>query len=140
MKKGILFLALFSFLVTGCAYKFNSMQSADVVLTGNMNYELLGETEGKATISYFLGIPLEDWGIFGITSSSSYNSMIGPFGSVIPLDPSGPVRSAAAYKAIQNFEGADALVCPVYKGEWTNAPIFQTYTCTVKAKAIKIKK
>lgn len=135
MKKLTLALAAVVFMMWGCSHSYNSMMTAGVGidLKGNAKYEVLGDTEGCATVKKILMFYIgEDAGISG-----SFPTALGPLGG-------GKItcEQAAAYKAIQNFEGADQIICPRFKTElvFGIGPIYQEWTSTVKAKAVKIQK
>ncbi len=135
MKKLTLALIAVVFCAWGCTHSYNSMMTSGVGidLKGNAKYEILGDTEGTANVSVILGfIALGD------------SSMTGSFPSSLSPIASGKTicEQAAAYKAIQNFEGADQIICPRFKTELTFGipKIYEVFTSTVKAKAVKIKK
>jgi len=134
MKKLSLLLIAVAFLAWGCTHSYNSMMTSGVELQGDAKYQILGDTEGSASVSIILGfIKLGD-----ATMSGSFPASIGP----LPAGGKLIAEQAAAYKAIQNFEGADQIICPRFKTELTFGikGIYEAYTSTVKAKAIKIKK
>ena len=137
MKK-LLFLSLGLFILTsGCTTFTNSMMASGVQLQGNTNYEILGDTTGTGESTYFL--------FFKLPSDDSYL-----LGSLTNMNEPNPFNfaavkraqcaSAAEYKAIKNFEGADQIICPRYATETNCYIIFTQVKSTVTAKAIKIKK
>ena len=139
MKKISLALIAFVSLAWGCSHSYNSMMvsGVGVDLKGDAKYEILGDTEGKATVKKILFFYLgEDAKISG-----SFPAGMG-FGPLSLPDAKLVCEQAAAYKAIQNFEGADQIIAPRFKTEQVIkiGPIYAEYISTVKAKAIKIKK
>ena len=132
MKKFILLLAAVVFLAWGCSHSYNSMMVSDVGvnLKGNAKYTILGDTEGTATVKRIL--------MFYIGDDAKLSGSFPAFG----FGAKTVCEQAAAYKAIQNFEGADQIICPRFKTEQVFAvpPFYAKYTSTVKAKAVKIKK
>ncbi len=135
MKKITLALiALFCFTL-GCTHSYNSMPvgGVGVDMKGGADCEVLGDTEATANVDVILGfITLGD------------GSMTGSFPAAGLLPIGGgktKCEQAAAYKAIENFEGADQIICPRFKTELTFGlgPFYESYTTTVKAKAVKIK-
>ncbi len=139
MKKVSLALIAVVFLAWGCSHSYNSMMvsGVGVDLKGDAKYEILGDTEGKATVKKILFFYLgEDAKISG---SFPAGMGVGPL--TLP-DAKTVCEQAAAYKAIQNFEGADQIIAPRFKTEQVIkvGPIYAEYTSSVKAKAIKIKK
>jgi len=134
MKKLTLVLLALGLMTFGCTHSYNSMPvgAVGVDMKGGANCEILGDTEGTANVTVILGfIKLGDAG------------MTGSFpGAAMPIAGGKVVcEQAAAYKAIQNFEGADQIICPRFKTELTFGipTIYEVYTSTVKAKAVKIK-
>jgi hypothetical protein len=136
MKKITLVLLALVLMTFGCTHSYNSMPvgAVGVDMKGGADCEILGDTEGTANVTVILGfIKLGDAG------------MTGSFPGAGPLPMGGGklvCEQAAAYKAIQNFEGADQIISPRFKTELTFGigPIYEVYTSTVKAKAVKIKK
>lgn len=118
------------FLVLGCGHSYNSMLNSGVGidLKGDAKYEILGDTEAKAEVTSILGIFN-----LGAEKTGNFSAGLGLFGG-------GKVacEQAAAYKAIENFEGADQIISPRFKTQEMNYYVFATYTSTVKAKAVKI--
>ena len=135
MKKLSLLLAAVVLLAWGCSHSYNSMMvtGVSVDLEGNAKYEILGDTEGSATVKKILFFYLGE----DAKLSGSFPASLGPLGGAKIV-----CEQAAAYKAIQNFEGADQIICPRFKTEQVIqvGPIYAEYTSTVKAKAVKIKK
>jgi hypothetical protein len=135
MKKISLLLAAVVFLAWGCTHSYNSMMTSGVGidLKGNAKYEILGDTEGSATVKKILFFYLGP----DAKLSGSFPATLGPLGGAKVV-----CEQAAAYKAIQNFEEADQIICPRFKTElvFGIGPIYAEYTSTVKAKAVKIKK
>lgn len=134
MKKLTLLLLALVLMTWGCTHSYNSMPvgAVGVDMKGGANCEILGDTEGTANVTVILGfIKLGD---AGMTGSFPGGPLPVAGGKVI-------CEQAAAYKAIQNFEGADQIICPRFKTELTFGipTIYETYTSTVKAKAVKIK-
>ena len=139
MKKLSLLLIAVVFLAWGCSHSYNSMPvgGIDVDMKGGANCQILGDTEGTATVKKILMFYLgEDAKLSG---SFPAGAAMGPLAIA---DAKTVCEQAAAYKAIQNFEGADQIICPRFKTEQVIkvGPIYAEYTSTVKAKAIKIKK
>ncbi|MCP4714881.1 MAG: hypothetical protein GY868_07180 [Deltaproteobacteria bacterium] len=135
MKKLTLALIAVVFCAWGCTHSYNSMMTGGIDLQGEAKYEILGDTEGTANVTVILGfIKLGDSSMTG--SFPAANSPLPIVGGRTACE------QAAAYKAIQNFEGADQIICPRFKTELTfGIPrIYEVFTSTVKAKAIKIKK
>jgi len=138
MKKSIVVLIVLVIAAFGCTHKYNAMPVSGVcVQTERVASEVLGDTQATANVSMILGcIPIGDVSLFtGITGS---------FPAATGLVPGGTKQlceQAAAYKAIENFEGADQIICPRFKTELTFGlgKIFESYTTTVKAKAVKVK-
>ncbi len=135
MKKLTLALIAVVMMAWGCSHSYNSMMTSGVGidLKGNAKYEILGDTEASASVKKILFFYLgEDAGISG-----SFPASLGPLGGAKVV-----CEQAAAYKAIQNFEGADQIICPRFKTElvFGIGQIYQEFTSTVKAKAVKIKK
>ena len=133
MKKLCLVLAAVACMAWGCTHSYNSMidTGVGIDLNGNGKYEILGDTEASASVKIILGfIKLGD-----ASMSGSFPGAIGLAGGKTICE------QAAAYKAIQNFEGADQILCPRFKTELVLGvpPIYAEYTSTVKAKAVKIK-
>jgi len=117
----------------GCGHSYNSMVNSGVGidLKGDAKYEILGDTEAKAEVLSILGI-------FNIGAEKTGNfpgvsGLSGLLGSGKTL-----CEQAAAYKAIENFEGADQIISPRFKTEEMNYFVFGKYSSTVKAKAVKI--
>ncbi len=135
MKKITLLLAAVIFMAWGCTHSYNSMSVSDVGvnLKGNAKYEILGDTEGTATVKRILMFTLGE----DAKLSGSFPASLGPLGGTKVV-----CEQAAAYKAIKNFEGADQIICPRFKTELVFGvpPFYAEYTSTVKAKAVKIKK
>ncbi len=135
MKKISLLLAAVVLMAWGCTHSYNSMMTSGVGidLKGNAKYEILGDTEGTATVKKILMFYLGD----DAKLSGSFPVTLGPLGGAKVV-----CEQAAAYKAIQNFEGADQIICPRFKTElvFGLGPIYAEYTSTVKAKAVKIKR
>jgi hypothetical protein len=132
MKKLMLFLMVIAFLTWGCSHSYNAMMASGVSLQSNTNYELLGDTQGTASVTEILCL-------FQVGDIYTHGTM-GGTSLLNPFNAKEMCESAAMYKAIQNFEGADQIICPRFKTEMQNSGIFVTYTSTVTAKAIKIKK
>jgi len=135
MKKlAIVLIALFT--VFGCTHSYNSMpvEAVGVDMKGGVGCKILGDTEATANVDVILGlIRLGDGSMSGNFPTSA---------SLIPILGGQTIaEQAAAYKAILNFEGADQILCPRFKTELTfGIPfLYESYTSTVKAKAIKIK-
>lgn len=133
MKKLALLLVAIALLGWGCSHSFNSMMTSgvDVDLSGTSKYKILGDTEATANVKIILGlIKLGD-----ASMSGSFPVSLTPLagGKLI-------CEQAAAYKAIQNFEGADQIICPRFKTELNLGIgiIYQDFTSTVKAKAVKV--
>ena len=137
MKKITLLLVAVAMMAWGCTHSYNSMMTSgvDIDLKGNAKYEILGDTEATANVKIILGlIKLGDASISG-----SFPAVMSP----LPIVGGKTIaEQAAAYKAIQNFEGADQIICPRFKTElnFGLGRIYQDFTATVKAKAVKIKK
>ena len=135
MKKLSLLLAVVVFMAWGCSHSYNSMMvsGVGVDLKGSAKYEILGDTEGTATVKKILMFYLGD----DAKLSGSFPANFSPIAGAKTV-----CEQAAAYKAIQNFEGADQIICPRFKTEMIIevGPIYAEYTTTVKAKAVKIKK
>ena len=137
MKKLTLVLIVVVFSAFGCTHSYNSMPvgAVGVDMKGGADCEILGDTQATANVSMLLGvIPLGDVSLFtGITGSFPVSWGLGGTKQLC--------EQAAAYKAIENFEGADQIICPRFKTKLTFGlgKIFESYTTTVKAKAVKIK-
>jgi len=134
MKKITFLLLTLALMTFGCTHSYNSMPvgAVGVDMKGGANCEILGDTEGTASVTVILGfIKLGDAGMTGSFPGAAF-PIAG--GKVL-------AEQAAAYKAIQNFEGADQILSPRFKTEMTFAipMIYECYTSTVKAKAVKIK-
>ena len=151
MKKLSLLLVAVAFMAWGCSHSYNSMidSGVGIELKGDGKYEILGDTEASATITKILFLTLgEDGKISGSFPCASANPMmaiasVSPFGLFFGFgDGKLQVEQAAAYKAIQNFEGADQILCPRFKTEQEIkiGGIYAVYSTQLKAKAIKIKK
>jgi hypothetical protein len=140
MKKLTLVLIVVVFSAFGCTHSYNSMpvSGVGVDMKGGADCEILGDTQATANVSKILGIPFGDASLFtGITGSFPAAAAAG----LIPASTRQLCEQAAAYKAIENFEGADQIICPRFKTELTFGlgKIFESYTTTLKAKAVKIK-
>ncbi|MDY6973365.1 MAG: hypothetical protein SV775_13705 [Thermodesulfobacteriota bacterium] len=134
MKRLGLLMICVVFMTWGCSHSYNSMPvaSVGVDMKGGANCEILGDTEATASVQIILGfIKLGDSSISG-----SFPASLTPLASGKTI-----CEQAAAYKAIQNFEGADEILCPRFKTELTFSlgPVYEAYTSTVKAKAVKIR-
>jgi len=139
MKKLALVLIVVVFSAFGCTHNYNSMPvgAVGVDMKGGADCEILGDTEATANVSKILGIPFGDVSLFtGITGSFPAAVGLVKIPSTRQL-----CEQAAAYKAIENFEGADQIICPRFKTKLTFGlgKIFESYTTTLKAKAVKIK-
>jgi len=138
MKKlALVLITLFT--VFGCTHSYNSMpvSGVGVDMKGGADCEILGDTQATANVKVILGvITLGDVSLLtGITGSF-------PASGLIPLAGGKQLcEQAAAYKAIENFEGADQIICPRFKTEliFGLGYLYESYTTTVKAKAVKIK-
>jgi hypothetical protein len=127
----ILTLALMTF---GCTHSYNSMPvgAVGVDMKGGANCEILGDTEASATCKTVLFF-------FNLGDGKKTGNFPG---SIVPFAGKKMIcEQAAAYKAIQNFEGADQILSPRYKTEmvFSIPGIYEEYISTVKAKAVKIK-
>ena len=139
MKKLAILLVAVSMVAWGCTHSYNSMMvsGVDVDLKGSAKYQILGDTEGTATVKKIL--------FFYLGPDAKLSGSFPAAGGIGPLamaDAKTVCEQAAAYKAIQNFEGADQIICPRFKTEQVIkvGPIYAEYTSAVKAKAVKIKK
>jgi len=118
-----------------CSHQYATMWGAgfDQIqverLPGNAKYEVLGDTEGRATVTRIF---------FWLVGDDNKHTNI--WGTDFPYTSRGKAEQAAAYNAIENVEGADELISPRFKTEEDRGflLIWTTYTSTVKAKAIKI--
>ena len=139
MKKLSLLLVAVAMLAWGCTHSYNSMMvsGVGVDLKGTAKYQILGDTEGTAAVKKILFFYLgEDAKLSGSFPAAA------AMGPLAIADAKTVAEQAAAYKAIQNFEGADQIICPRFKTEQVIkvGPIYAEYTSCVKAKAVKIKK
>ena len=139
MKKLTLVLIVLVFTVFGCTHNYNSMpvSGVGVDMKGGADCEILGDTQATANVSTILGfIHLGDVSLFTGISGSFHTAGLMPITGTKTL-----CEQAAAYKAIENFEGADQIICPRFKTKLTFGlgKIYECYTTTVKAKAVKIK-
>jgi hypothetical protein len=136
MKKSTVVLIVLVIAAFGCTHNYNSMPVSGVgVQTERVTGQILGDTQATANVSKILGIPFGDVSLFtGITGSF-------PAGVLGLVGTKQLCEQAAAYKAIENFEGADQIICPRFKTKLTFGlgPIYESYTTTVKAKAVKVK-
>ena len=114
----------------GCSHSYNSMvnSGANIDLKGDGKYEILGDTEAKAEVITIFGIFS-----LGAEKTGNFSGGSGLFGGGKAL-----CEQAAAYKAIENFEGADQIISPRFKTEAMDYYVFGTYSTTLKAKAVKI--
>lgn len=139
MKKSTVVLIVLVIAAFGCTHKYNAMPvgGVGVDMKGGADCEVLGDTQATANVSMLLGcIPIGDVSLFtGITGSFPASA------GLLPRGTKQLCEQAAAYKAIENFEGADQILCPRFKTELTFGlgKIWESYTTTVKAKAVKVK-
>jgi len=136
MKKITLALIACFCFTLGCSHSYNCMPvgEVEVDMKGGVNCEILGDTEATANVDVILGfIKLGDSSITG--------SFPKPTSPLAIISGKTICEQAAAYKAIENFEGADQIICPRFKTELTFGlgPLYESYTTKVKAKAVKIK-
>lgn len=135
MKKGSLFIFVIvaGLFISGCSHQYGTMwrTGVDLIqlerLKGNASYEVLGSTEGRATVTRVL--------FFTFGDKYKHTNMVG---TTFQKNARGMAEQAACYNAIENFEGADELLSPRFNTEVENNFFYATYTATVKAKAVKI--
>jgi hypothetical protein len=136
MKKLALVLIVVVLSAFGCTHNYNAMPVGAVAVEWEgVDCEILGDTQATGNVCRILGIPFGDVSLFtGITGSF-------PGAGLLPGGTKQLCEQAAAYKAIENFEGADQIICPRFETKLTFGlgPIYESYTSTVKAKAVKIK-
>ena len=132
MKKCFLIISL-ALLTGACSHSYNAMLPTGINLNleGNGRYQLLGDTEGYAQVSRVLFF------YFGVDAGLSANF---PADRLLWGGGRQVCEQAAAYKAIDSFEGADQIICPRFKTDlqinlW---PLYQKWTTSVKAKAVRI--
>jgi hypothetical protein len=134
MRKLTLLLLALVLMTWGCTHSYNSMPvgSVAVDMKGGAACEILGDTEASARCQSILGI----FKVGDGKKTGNFPFTLAPFAG-------GKLRceQAAAYKAIQNFEGADQIISPRFTTEmvFSIPGIYEEYTSTVKAKAVKIK-
>jgi len=117
-----------------CSHQYATMWGTGISpiqverLPGNARYEILGDTEGRATVTRIF-----------FWHSGDDNKHTNIWGTDFPYTSRGRAEQAAAYNAIENFAGADQLIAPRFKTEEDRGflSIWTTYSSTVKAKAIK---
>jgi len=128
-------LTLATLFLVGCVSTMQ-MDRGTVQTVANLErdqYEILGEAQGEASISYvFFFFPIGAKPEMGIL----YNPQIAaPFGSA-----TGQVKGMALYNAIESVPGADMIIVPRYESTVKGfPPLYWTTTVKVKGKGIKIK-
>jgi len=136
MKKFMLLLVPVVFIGMGCTHSYQSVETSGVSINpeGSATYKILGDTEGKATVTQILFFIM--MGDTGKTASFPGASGLGLLGAGAKTI----CEQAAAYKALQNYTDADQIICPRFKTELvTDFMIYKVYESTCNAKAVMVK-
>ncbi len=135
MKRFMLLLVAVVFIGMGCTHSYQSVETSGVSINpkGSATYKILGDTEGKATVTQILIFKMGDTGKTANFPGSSGLSLLGPGAKNI-------CEQAAAYKALQNYTDADQIICPRFKTELvTDFMIYKVFESTCNAKAVQVK-
>ncbi len=138
MKRFLLLLVAVAFIGMGCTHSYQSVETSGVGINpkGAATYKILGDTEGKATVTQIL--------IFKMGDTGKTANFPGGGGSGLPLvggpGAKGICEQAAAYKALQNYTDADQIICPRFKTELVaDYMVYKVYESTCNAKAVEVK-
>lgn len=134
MKKALLLtLLVAALLFTGCSMNTAKMEKSALNTTIQLDksqYEIIGDVTGKAEITQIL--------FFVMGVKPNYGELSGTirFG----FQSYNTAEAMAIYDAIDNSQGADAIIAPKFKTQTTMFfPFYSKQTVEVTGKAIKLK-
>lgn len=136
-RAGILAALALAVTLAGCASVSNEMMVAQAVVLQRDDVEIIGDVEGRGSITTFLlifpmGAKNQKGTVAGRTTADA-----GIFARI--LGATSLAEANAIYDAIEK-SGADALLYPRFESKESGIPLlFTKQTVTVKAKAIKVK-
>lgn len=132
MKRLLLLLVAVAFIGIGCTHSYQSVETSGVSISpkGAATYKILGDTEGKATVTQILIFKMGDTG-----KTASFPGATGLLGAGAKTI----CEQAAAYKALQNYTDADQIICPRFKTELvTDYMVYKVFESTCNAKAVQV--